>query len=119
MLLSQRELKDVLENVYQIILSSGITAKVLRASADDLYGPEETAHAEIAIIPIDMTETPPEDISRNIDATVSVLPSEDVKENDHLVIGDHTYRAQSVENAYFFGIITHKIIKLVKLHERT
>jgi len=83
-----------------------------------LYGTDDAEYAEASLIPLELNETPPEELSGKIDALACVLPDTDVQGEDRLATGRETYRIQSVEEEHFFGTITHKKLQLVKLNGR-
>ena len=119
MLLNERERAEAVADVARLILSSGQTARVLRAlPAERLYGTDDAEYAEVSVIPVELNETPPEELSEKIDAVASVLPDADVHGEDRLSTDNEAYRIQSVEEEHFFGTITHKILQLVKLNGR-
>jgi hypothetical protein len=121
MLLSEKERAEAMADVAQLILSSGQTAMVQRiVPGERLYGSDDETYSDIAEIPLEMNETPPEELSDKIDAVASVLADADadVMGEDRLKADSETYRIQSVEEAHFFGTVTHKILQLVKLHGR-
>lgn len=117
--MSERERAEAAADVAQLILSSGQTAMVQRiVPGERLYGSDDETHSDIAEIPLELNETPPQELSDKIDAMASVLPHADVLGEDRLVTGSATYKIQSVEPVHFFGAVTHKILQLVKLHGR-
>jgi hypothetical protein len=119
MLLSEKERARAAADVAQLILSSGQTAMVQRiVPGERLYGSDDETYSDIAEIPLELNETPPEELSDKMDAVASVLPDADVSAENRLKSGSETYRIQSVEPAHFFGAVTHKILQLVKLHGR-
>ncbi len=75
-------------------------------------------YTEISVIPLELNETPPEELSGKIDALACVLPDADVQGEDRLAADWETYRIQSVEEEHFFGTVTHKNLQLVKLNGR-
>lgn len=118
-LLTEQEKTEAVAEVGNLIRSSGHTAWIQRVSPGErLYGTEDESFVDLAEIPIELTETPPEDLGKNIDASCSVLPDADIFREDRLVISGETYRIQSVEDEHFFGTTTHKSLKLVKIHGR-
>jgi len=117
MLLTRQEREQSAADVRQLITESEVRAAVFRViSGENLYGTDDKEYNSIGSIPVEISETPPGKLSENIDATVSVLPDADVNTEDRLQIENITYRIQTIENKRFFGIITHKYIKLVKIH---
>ncbi len=119
MLLTERERAQAVSDVARLILASGQTAMVQRmVPGERLYGSDDATYSDIAEIPLELDETPPEELSGKIDAMADVLPDADVFGEDRLVADSGTYKIQSVEPANFFGTVTHKILQLVKLHGR-
>jgi hypothetical protein len=119
MLLSEQEKVQAVRDVRELIVSSGITAAVLRVvPSENLYGSDDQSYNEIATIPVEIVHTPPAELAGKIDATVSVLPEADVQPEDRLRIEGVLYRIQSLAEEHFFGTVTHQSIELVKLHGR-
>ena len=119
MLLTERERAQAVADVARLIIASGQTAKVQRmVPGERLYGSDDATYSDVAEIPLELDETPPEALSGKIDAVADVLPDADVLGEDRLVTDSGTYKVQSVEPAHFFGAVTHKILQLVKLHGR-
>ena len=119
MLLNDRERAEAVADVARLILSSGQTARILRVvPGERLYGTDDAEYTEISVIPLELNETPPEELSGKIDALACVLPDADVQGEDRLASDRETYRIQSVEEEHFFGIVTHKNLQLVKLNGR-
>ena len=119
MLLTDREKEQAVKDVRELIVSSGVTATVLRiVPGENLYGSDDQEYSPIGSIPVEIVHTPPEDLAGKIDATISVLPEADVLPEDRLQIETVTYRIQTLEEEHFFGVITHQSIKLVKIHGR-
>jgi hypothetical protein len=119
MLLNDRERAQAVADVARLILASGQTAVVQRmVPGDRLYGSDDATYSDIGEIQLELDETPPEELTGKIDAIADVLPDADVIGEDRLATNSGTYKIQSVEPAHFFGVITHKILQLVKLHGR-
>ncbi|MBM9616633.1 hypothetical protein JWJ90_20405 [Desulfobulbus rhabdoformis] len=119
MLLNDRERAEAVTDVARLILSSGQTARILRVvPGERLYGTDDAEYTEISVIPLELNETPPEELSGKIDALACVLPDADVRGEDRLAADWETYRIQSVEEEHFFGTVTHKNLQLVKLNGR-
>jgi len=118
-LLTDQEKAEAVAEVAQLIRASGQTAWVQRVSPGDrIYGSDEESFIDLAEIPVELIETPPIDLGKNIDASCSVLPEADIHAEDRLIIGGETYRIQAIEDEHFFGVVTHKSVKLVKIHGR-
>lgn len=116
MLLTEAELKDAAREIEKIILSSRQTAVVQRALAGEkLYATDDGQFIEVGQIAVELLPTSPEDLSGKIDATVAMLPSEDIRTEDRLVIADTVYRVQTVVAEHLFGTVTYQTAKLVKL----
>jgi len=105
------------EDVKELILASGQEAVLLRAvPGERLYGSDDASFAEVGTFPLEFVETPPEDLNNKIDAVACVLPGQDVQPEDRVQSGGDTFRVQTVEEERLFGVITHKVLKLVRLH---
>jgi len=83
--LNDWERAEAVADVARLILSSGQTARVLRVvPGERLYGTDDAEYAEISVIPLELNETPPEELSGKIDALACVLPDADVQGEDRL-----------------------------------
>lgn len=117
-LLSPGEKAEAGADVRELILASGQTAVLLRASdGERLYGTDDAPYAPVGEpFPLEFVPTPAEELAQKIDATACVLPDADVRPEDRIQMGAETYRVQTVKEERLFGAITHKVIKLVKHH---
>jgi hypothetical protein len=119
MLLTDSERAAAVADVARLILASGQMAKIQRiVQGERLYGSDDAIYSDVGETPLELDETPPEELSGKIDAIADVLPNADVLCEDRLVTESGSYRIQSVEPAHFFGAVTHKILNLVRLHGR-
>jgi hypothetical protein len=118
-LLSDREKELVAEDVKDLIMASDQEATLLRsAPGERLYGSDDLSFAEVGTFPLEFIETPAEDLAQKIDANACVLPDLDIRAEDRLNVGVDKFRVQSVQEERCFGAVTHKVIKLVRLHGR-
>ena len=116
-LLTASEKAAAAADIREQILASGQVAVVLReVAAERLYGSDDAPYAEIASVPVEVDFTPWKDLRGTIDGTASVLPHADVRGNDRLRIGEDDFRVQTVKEHRLFGILTHKVVELVRLH---
>ena len=127
-LLTDNEKIQAAEDVRDLILASGQEAILLRSQPGGrLYGSDDATYTEAGSFPLEFVETPPEDLNNKIDAVACVLPDVDIRPEDHLrapacrdVRGagrdDGEFRVQTVEEERLFGVVTHKVLKLVRLH---
>lgn len=119
MMLTEYEKAQASSVVQRLIRASGQTGRLLRAETGErLFGSDEVLFIEICTLPLELVRTPPEDLSRSIDATASVLPELDVRAEDRIEMGGTPYRIQTVDEQRLFGVLTHKTLKLVLLHGR-
>jgi len=106
--------------VREMILASGQQAILLRrVEGENLYGNDGAEYIRIAPdvpFPVEFVPTPPEDLSQKIDATACVLPELDARVEDRLQVDTIEYRAQTVVEQNLFGVVTHKVLKLVRHH---
>ncbi|HUT54394.1 MAG TPA: hypothetical protein VM658_13480 [bacterium] len=118
-LLSDREKSLVAEDVRDLILASDQEATQLCAvPGERLYGSDDVSYEAVRTFPLEFIETPPEDLAQKIDASACVLPDLDIKAEDRINVGDDKFRVQAVQEERCFGVVTHKVIKLVRLHGR-
>ena len=116
-LLSDLEKAAAAGDVGELILASGQVAALLRAAPGErLYGSDDAAFVEVETFPLEFVETPPEDLANKIDATACVLPGLDVRPEDRVQNGADTFRVQTAAAERLFGVVTHKVLKLVRIH---
>ncbi len=116
-LLSGSEKAGIIGDVRQLILASGQQAALSRvAPGEKLFGHEDEPFEPVGSIPIELNRTPPDSLPGNIDAVASALFEADVKPQDRLEIDGEIYRVQVVVEERLFGALTHKTLRLVKVH---
>ena len=116
-LLSDVEKTTAAADVREIITSSSQTATLLRKQVgESLYGSDEGEFAEVCLFPLELSETPPVDIAKRADAAASVLPELDVRVEDRVRFDGRDFRVQTVAPQSLFGVLTHKVLELVRLH---
>ena len=116
-LLSDPEKASAVGDVKELILASSQEAALLRAvPGERLYGSDDASFTEVETFPLEFIETPPEDLANKIDATACVLPSLDVRAEDRVRSGTDVFRVQTVVEERLFGVVTHKVLKLVRQH---
>jgi len=116
---SETEQRQAVADVRAIILAAGQQAAIMRAvPGERLYGTDESEFITIGVIPVECVPTPPEELAQKIDGTANVLPEADVLAKDHLTVGGQPYRVQAVREERWFGVVTHKVISLVRFHGR-
>ena len=116
-LLSDPERLAAAADVRELIVSSGQAATLLRAQhGERLYGSDDALFAEVSIFKLEFVLTTREDMVNKIDATACVLPELDIQSEDRIRVGTEDYRVQSVVEESLFGVVTHKTLKLVRLH---
>jgi len=114
---SEAEQRQAIADVRAIILAAGQQAVIMRAVAGErLYGSDEAEFSTVGTIPVECVPTPPEELAQKIDGTANVLPEADVQTKDHLTIGGLPYRVQTVREERWFGVVTHKVVSLVRVH---
>ena len=65
---------------------------------------------------LEFIRTPPKDLAKQVDALASVLPELDVRVEDRVRFAGCDYRVQTVVPQSLFGIVTHAVLELVRLH---
>lgn len=116
-ILTESEKSAAVSQVRELITSCGQTAVLLRKQAGEkLYGSDEGEFVEVCMFPLELTETPPVDIAKRADALASVLPELDVRVEDRVHLQDRDFRVQTVSPQSLFGVLTHKVLELVRLH---
>ena len=116
-LLTQGEKSLAAGDVRDLILASDQEADLLRSEpGEQLYGSDDASYAKVGSFPLEFVEIPPEDLGQKIDAVACALPDVDVRPEDRVQENDVTFRVQTVEDERLFGVVTHKVLKLVRLH---
>lgn len=116
-LLSEAEKSTAASQVRDLVVSSGQEATLLRKQVcENLYGSDEGTFTELCTFPLELSETPPADIAQRADAVASVLPELVVRVEDRVRFQGCDYRVQTITPQSLFGVLTHKVLELVKLH---
>jgi len=116
-LATEAERAQAVADIRAIILAAGQQAVLSRAvPGERLYGADEAEYAPVGTIPVECVPTPPEELSQKIDGTANVLPEAEVRAQDRLVIDGMTYRVQAIREERWFGVVTHQVVSLVRLH---
>ena len=116
-LLSASERAQAAADVREQISAAGQLAVVLREQTGErLYGSDDQPYAEVAEIPVELDLAPGKDLRQPIDGTASALPEVDVRANDRLRIEGEEFRVQTVQRHRLFGVVTHQVLELVRLH---
>ncbi len=116
-LLTDGEKELAAGDVRDLILASGQEADLLRSEPGErLYGSDDASYVVIRSFPLEFVQIPPEDLGHKIDAVACVLPEVDVRPEDRVQVNNDTFRVQTVEDERLFGVVTHKVLKLVRLH---
>ena len=114
---SEAERRQALADVRAIILAAGQEAQVSRPVAGErLYGTDAAEYAPVGAISLECVPTPPEELSQKIDGTAHLLPDADVQVQDRLSMAGVTYRVQAIRPELWFGVVTHQVVSLVRLH---
>lgn len=116
-LISDSEMTMAASDVRELITSSDQTATLLRRQDDEnLYGSDDGEFVEVCVFPLELTWSPSKYITNNADGLACVLPELDVRAEDRVRIDGCDFRVQTVVSQPLFGVITHTVIELVKLH---
>lgn len=87
-------------------------------SGEKLYGSDDEAFVEIGPVPCEIVLAPAEDLRQEVDGVASFLPNQDVRPGDRLRFLGVDYRVQTVKEESLFGVVTHRVAELVRLHGR-
>lgn len=114
---SEIEQRQAVVDVRAIILAAGQQAVIMREVVGErLYASDESEFTTVGTIPIECVPTPAEELSQKIDGTANVLPEADVLVKDHLTVAGLPYRVQAVREERWFGVVTHKVVSLVRIY---
>lgn len=118
-MLSDAERAQAIADVRALIVGSGQRATVLRAvPGERLFGSDAAERTPAGEVAIELLPDPAEDLAQKIDATASLPPDSDVRNEDHLMIEGEAYRVQSLQPERLFGAVTHVVAALVRVHAR-
>lgn len=116
-ILTDPEKTSAAAEVRELITASGQEAALLRKQPDEsLYGNDDGAFGEVCRFPLEFSETPQEYLAKAIDGSACVLPDLDARVEDRVRFAGVDYRVQTVAEQSLFGVITHKVLELVKVH---
>lgn len=116
-ILTDPEKASAAAEVRELIISSGQMAALLRKQVgENLYGSDEGEFPEVCTFQLELSETPPKDLAKQVDAAASVLPELDVRVEDRVRFQGRDFRVQTIAPQILFGVMTHKVLELVKLH---
>lgn len=117
-LLTDSEKAQSAADVRDMILASGQQAALSRCDpSEKLFGHADETFVQIGTFPVELNRTPPVDLPGDIDAVASAFPEADVRTQDRLELDGQTYRVQTVVEEQLFGAVTHKALRLVKVHD--
>lgn len=116
-ILTNTEMTSAAAEVRELITASGQEAALLRKDGDEaLYGSDDGEFGEVCRFPLEFSETPQEDLAKAVDGSACVLPDLDARVEDRVRFAGVDYRVQTVAEQSLFGVITHKMLELVKVH---
>ena len=119
MLLSEADKKFIAECTAELITSSGRMGKryVPDTTAEKLYGAGDAPFVLDCEFPFEFVETPPQILTtQKTDATISILPDQELRESDHIEFDGIRYKALTVETMNVFGVVSHKVVTVARLY---
>ena len=119
MLLSEKDKAFIAECTAELITSSGQIGKryVPDPNAEKIYGTGDTPFVLDCEFPFEFVETPPQILTtQKTDATISVLPDQELREGDHIEFQGVQYKALTVEALNVFGVVSHKVVTVARLY---
>jgi len=119
MLLSETDKAFITECTAELITSSGQTGKryVPDPSAEKIYGTDDAPFVLDCEFPFEFVETPTELLTtQKTDATISVLPDQQICEGDHVEFQGVQYKVLTVESLNVFGVVSHKVVTVARLY---
>ena len=118
-MLSNKDKAFIAECTAELITSSGQIGKryVPDPTAERIYGTDDAPFVLDCEFPFEFVETPPQLLTtQKTDATISVLPEQEINEGDHVEFEGVQYKVLTVEALNVFGVISHKVITVAKLY---
>jgi hypothetical protein len=119
MLLSDKDKAFIAECTAELITSSGQTGKryVPDPNAEKIYGTDDAPFVLDCEFPFEFVETPPQLLTtQKTDATISVLPDQEINEADHVEFNGVQYKVLTVETLNVFGVVSHKVVTASRLY---
>ena len=119
MLLSDKDKAFIAECTAELITSSGQTGKryVPDPNAEKIYGTDDAPFVLDCEFPFEFVETPPQLLTtQKTDATISVLPDQELREGDHVEFQGVQYKVLTVEALNVFGVVSHKVVTASRLY---
>jgi len=119
MLLSEMDKAFIAECTAKLITSSGQTGKryVPDPSAEKIYGTDDAPFVLDCEFPFEFVETPTQLLTtQKTDATISVLPNQEISEGDHVEFQGVQYKVLTVESLNVFGVVSHKVVTVARLY---
>jgi len=119
MLLSDRDKAFIAECTAELIASSGQTGKryVPDPNSEKIYGTDDAPFILDCEFPFEFVTTPIQILtSERADAAISVLPDQEINEGDRVEFEGVMYKVVTVEALNVFGVISHKVITVVRLY---
>jgi hypothetical protein len=119
MLLSDRDKAFIAECTAELITSSGQTGKryVPDPSAVNIYGTDDEPFILDCEFPFEFVETPPQILTtQKTDATISVLPDQEINEGDRIEFGGAQFKVLTVESLNVFGVVSHKVVTVARIY---
>ena len=119
MLLSETDKAFITECTAELITSSERTGKryVPDAAAERIYGTDDAPFVLDCEFPFEFVETPPQILTtQKTDATISILPNQEINEGDHVEFEGVRFKVLTVEALNVFGVISHKVVTVARLY---
>jgi len=119
MLLSDKDKEFIAICAAELIASSGQTGKryVADPAAEKIYGAGDAPFVFDCEFPFEFVETPAQLLTtQKTDATISVLPDQEINEGDHIEYEGVRYKVLTVESLNVFGVISHKVVTVARLY---
>ena len=105
------------EGTAELITSSEQTGKryVPDASAENLYGTDDTSFVLDSEFPFEFVETPVEVLTnKKADAVICVLPDQEINDGDRIEFNGIEYKVLTCETMNIFGVVSHKVVTVAR-----
>ncbi len=118
-MLTEKDKTFITDCTVSLIVNSGQTGKryVPDGNAGKIYGTDDAAFVFDCEFQFEFVSTPVEILtSEKTDASISVLPDQEINEGDRIEFEGKMYRVVTIEALNVFGVVSHKVVTVARLY---